>query len=140
MPGPVTWCWWPARVTKPTRKSPEKKSRSAISLWYAPHSACGRVAMRYSEIAVALHARLHGEDRLMQSVSIDSRNVSKDDLFVAIKGERFDGHDFLREVVAKGVAGVMVQQKTALDISQIVIDDTRLGLGRLARLWRDQYD
>ncbi len=96
--------------------------------------------MRYSEIATALHARLYGEDRFMKSVSIDSRNVMQDDLFVAIKGERFDGHDFLGEVVAKGVAGVMVQHKTALDVSQIVIDDTRLGLGRLARLWRDQYD
>jgi UDP-N-acetylmuramoyl-tripeptide--D-alanyl-D-alanine ligase len=96
--------------------------------------------MRYSEIATALHARLYGEDRLMRTVSIDSRNVARDDLFVAIKGERFDGHDFLPEVIAKGVAGVMVQQKTALDVSQIVIDDTRLGLGRLAKLWREQYD
>jgi UDP-N-acetylmuramoyl-tripeptide--D-alanyl-D-alanine ligase len=96
--------------------------------------------MRYSEIATALNARLYGEDRHMQTVSIDSRNVTRDDLFVAIKGERFDGHDFLPEVIAKGVAGVMVQQKTALDVSQIVIDDTRLGLGRLAKLWREQYD
>lgn len=95
--------------------------------------------MKYSEIASALNGRLYGEDRLLQTVSIDSRTVTKDDLFVALKGERFDGHDFLREVAAKGVAGAMVQQRAALDISQIVIDDTRLGLGRLARLWREQY-
>src|SRR5688572_18940676 len=95
--------------------------------------------MKYSEIATALHGQLYGEDRLMHAVSIDSRTVTKDDLFVALKGERFDGHDFLREVAAKGVAGAMVQQKAALDISQIVINDTRLGLGRLAKLWRNQY-
>jgi UDP-N-acetylmuramoyl-tripeptide--D-alanyl-D-alanine ligase len=95
--------------------------------------------MKYSDIATALQGRLYGADRRMHAVSIDSRSVAKDDLFVALKGERFDGHDFLREVAAKGVAGVMVQQKAELDISQIVINDTRLGLGRLAKLWRDQY-
>jgi UDP-N-acetylmuramoyl-tripeptide--D-alanyl-D-alanine ligase len=95
--------------------------------------------MKYSDIATALQGRLYGEDRRMYAVSIDSRSVAKDDLFVALKGERFDGHDFLREVAAKGAAGVMVQQKAELGISQIVIDDTRLGLGRLAKLWRDQY-
>lgn len=95
--------------------------------------------MHYSEIASALSGRLYGEDRLLGTVSIDSRTVAKDDLFVALKGERFDGHDFLREVTAKGAAGVMVQQKATLNIPQIVIDDTRLGLGRLARLWRDQF-
>jgi UDP-N-acetylmuramoyl-tripeptide--D-alanyl-D-alanine ligase len=95
--------------------------------------------MKYSDIATALQGRLYGEDRRMRAVSIDSRSVAKDDLFVALKGERFDGHEFLREVAAKGAAGVMVQQKAELDISQIVIGDTRLGLGQLAKLWRDQY-
>src|SRR5688572_31911847 len=96
--------------------------------------------MKYSEIATALHGQLYGEDGLMQTVSIDSRTVTKDDLFVALKGERFDGHDFLREVAAKGAAGLMVQRRAELDVSQIVIDDTRQGLGRLAGLWRNQYE
>ncbi|HEX5055363.1 MAG TPA: UDP-N-acetylmuramoyl-tripeptide--D-alanyl-D-alanine ligase [Gammaproteobacteria bacterium] len=95
--------------------------------------------MKYSEIASALNGRLFGADRPLQGVSIDSRSVAKDELFVALKGERFNGHDFLREVAGRGASGVMVQQRAELDISQIVIDDTRLGLGRLARLWRDQY-
>jgi UDP-N-acetylmuramoyl-tripeptide--D-alanyl-D-alanine ligase len=95
--------------------------------------------MKYSDIATALNGHLYGEDRPLRTVSIDSRTVTEEDLFVALKGERFDGHDFLREVAARGAAGIMVQQRAALDISQIVIDDTRLGLGRLAALWRDQY-
>src|SRR5690349_3690377 len=103
---------------KPTRKSPARKSRSAIRQWFARYLGYGRMAMKYSEIASALNGRLYGEDRLLRAVSIDSRTVAKDELFVALKGERFDGHDFLREVADRGVSGVMVQRKAALDISQ----------------------
>ncbi|HEY3488162.1 MAG TPA: UDP-N-acetylmuramoyl-tripeptide--D-alanyl-D-alanine ligase, partial [Gammaproteobacteria bacterium] len=95
--------------------------------------------MKYSEIASALQGRLYGADRSLHAVSIDSRTVGKNDLFIALKGERFDGHDFLHDVAGRGAAGIMVQQKAPIDISQIVIDDTHAGLGRLAKLWRDQY-
>ncbi|MBP1682936.1 MAG: murF, partial [Ignavibacteriaceae bacterium] len=44
-------------------------------------------------------------------VSIDSRNIKKNTLFIAIKGERFDGHDFIDEVVKKGAAAVLVSEK-----------------------------
>ena len=61
-------------------------------------------------------------------------------MFFAIKGERFDGHDFLNEVAAKGVAAVVVEQKKAPaplpECAVLVVDDTRAALGRLAAAYR----
>jgi len=48
---------------------------------------------------------------VVKNVCTDSRQAKPGDLFFAIKGERFDGHDFLTEVAAKGVAAVVVEQK-----------------------------
>ena len=51
--------------------------------------------MQLSEAARALHGRTSGSDALFTGVSTDSRSINAGDLFVALRGERFDGHDFL---------------------------------------------
>jgi len=72
-------------------------------------------------------------------VHTDSRTAAPGDLFVALKGERFDAHDFLPEVVARGVAAVLVAHETNAGVTAIVAADTRLALGQLAAGWRRQF-
>ncbi|MEN3363488.1 MAG: UDP-N-acetylmuramoyl-tripeptide--D-alanyl-D-alanine ligase [Burkholderiales bacterium] len=72
-------------------------------------------------------------------VSTDSRNVSSTNLFVALRGERFDAHDFVAEVAAKGVAAVVVERvPEGLTVPALVVPDTRVALGEMARYWRRQ--
>ncbi len=77
----------------------------------------------------------------IELVSIDSRNIKKGSLFIAIKGEKFDGHDFVREVLKKNVSAVMIDQNkyknfSDLELPVITVNDTTKALGDLARMWR----
>lgn len=71
-------------------------------------------------------------------VTIDSRQVSPGALFVAVKGERFDGHDFAQAAVAAGATGLLVARgrAPALDARVIEVDDPVAALGALARAHR----
>jgi len=88
-------------------------------------------------------ARIAGDaTRTFSRVHTDSRTVQPGDLFVALKGERFDAHDFLADVVARGAAAVLVSRPAALDgldVPALVVADTRIGLGELAAGWRRQF-
>lgn len=85
-------------------------------------------------------ARVVGDaSRTFTRVHTDSRTVAPGDLFVALQGERFDAHDFLADVVARGAAAVLVSRETGLDVPAIVVPDTRIGLGELGAGWRRQF-
>ena len=76
-------------------------------------------------------------------VSIDSRNIRKNTLFIAIKGERFDGHDFIDEVIKKGAVAVVVNEKnfkklSEIEIPVITVNDTTKALGDVAKIWRSK--
>lgn len=73
-------------------------------------------------------------------VSTNSKTVEPGNLFVALRGERFDAHEFLAEVVTQGAAAVVVEQvPTAIDIPALVVQDTRHALGQIAQHWRKQF-
>ncbi|MEJ5261219.1 MAG: UDP-N-acetylmuramoyl-tripeptide--D-alanyl-D-alanine ligase [Ignavibacterium sp.] len=79
------------------------------------------------------------------TVSIDSRKIGKNCLFIAIKGERFDGHDFVNEVVKKNAAAVMINKNqlkrfSNLEIPFITVKDTTKSLGDVASVWRDKLN
>lgn len=85
-------------------------------------------------------ARVVGDaSRTFTRVHTDSRTVAPGDLFVALQGERFDAHDFLADVVARGAAAVLVSRETGLDVPAIVVPDTRIGLGELGAGWRRRF-
>ena len=65
--------------------------------------------MRLSEAARAIPAELRGEDRAFDAVSTDTRALLPHALFVALKGERFDGHNFLAQAAERKAAGALVQ-------------------------------
>ncbi len=89
--------------------------------------------MHLANCADAIGAALHGDNVSLNAVSIDSRTLSRGDFYVALKGERFDGHDYIDAAVAGGAAGVMVDAERSLPVPQLVIDDTRRGLGLLGK-------
>ena len=93
-----------------------------------------------SQIAQASAGRLLGADVEVTGVSTDTRAISAGDLFIALRGERFDAHDFL-EVAAVSAAALLVddESKVPAGISAVVVDDTRLALGRLASVWRSRF-
>lgn len=84
-------------------------------------------------------------DLLLRHVRHDSREVEPGDLFVAIVGERHDGHDFIPDALARGARAVMIDRQHApslegLSVPVIVVDDTVAGLQRLASYWRSLFD
>ena len=97
------------------------------------------------ELAAAAHAigALHkGPNTVFDRVTTDSRNLRKGDLFIGIRGERFDGQGFAEQALAAGAAGVMVNSGAQIfspDAPLIEVDDTRLALGRLAAFWRGRF-
>ncbi len=74
-------------------------------------------------------------------VSTNSKTVEPGNLFIALRGERFDAHDFIADVVARGAAAVVVEQLPAgVAVPALVVADTRHALGQIANLWRRRFD
>ena len=94
--------------------------------------------------ARALQAECWGEDKSFERVSTDSRAIMPGDLFIALGGDTFDGHDFVAEVMEKGAAAALVQMDWARKNPQprlplILVENTRLALGHLAAYWRGLF-
>ena len=94
--------------------------------------------LNLQETAQALNAKLQGNPELVFTrVTTDSRDIRAGDLFVALKGERFDAHDFVAQAFAQGAVAVMVER--AMDGDCIIVDDTLQALGVLAGYWRAKH-
>ena len=96
------------------------------------------IPLTLKEIASALGATLIGDDCTISSVTTDSRKVEPDSLFVALKGEKFDGHQFCADVCALGVSALLVSQRQETSVPQLLVEDTRYGLGLLGALVRSR--
>ena len=74
-------------------------------------------------------------------IGTDSRQIEKDELFVALTGERFDAHDFLSGLMKAGAGAALIsdQDKCPKDLAAICVPDTRVGLGALAAAWRTKH-
>ena len=99
--------------------------------------------MTLRQAAVAIGARADG-DVVFEAVATDSRKLPRRALFVALRGEHFDGHDFVATVAAEGAAAAMVDSAWAASaracpIPLLVVADTRAGLGALAAHWRSRF-
>lgn len=92
--------------------------------------------------ALGLRAELAQPDVEYSGVSTDSRSIAEGDLYVALVGERFDGHDFVADAFSKGAAGAVVSRPAAGDPAGRLypVDDTLVALGALAAWRRQQLD
>ena len=90
--------------------------------------------------ASAVEGRLVGNDVNFDRVVTDSRELSGGELFVALKGENFDGHEFVAQAKSSGAVAAMASQELEIDLPTLVVGDTTLSLGRLAAYWRCQFN
>lgn len=85
------------------------------------------------------------KDFYFQGVSIDSRSIREEEIFLAIRGERFDGHDFIPEAIKKGIRCIIKEKNKKLtkpvpkNITVIEVEDTLRALGDLASFQRKKY-
>jgi UDP-N-acetylmuramoyl-tripeptide--D-alanyl-D-alanine ligase len=104
--------------------------------------------MLLSQAAQVLNGQLIGKDVRFHGVSSDSRKLAPGDLFIALRGENFDGYDFVLTAAQAGAAASLINadscEKRSLNIdpghSILLVEDTRLALGQLAAYWRKQFD
>lgn len=99
--------------------------------------------MKLSAIAKHIGATMHGKDMTLPPVAIDSRKLQPGEMFVAIQGENYDGHDYIADAIAKGALAIMAKAIPAAcqtnQITFLEVQDTVSALGQLAALWRQQY-
>ena len=72
-------------------------------------------------------------------IATDTRTIKAGDIFLALTGDNFNGHDYLDIAIEKGAVAAIVSRPVAADIAQLVVDDTRLALGQLAAYRRQQH-
>ncbi|WPU22332.1 UDP-N-acetylmuramoyl-tripeptide--D-alanyl-D-alanine ligase [Cedecea neteri] len=95
-----------------------------------------RVSLK--QLASILNGQLHGADADIIDVTTDTRKLTAGCLFVALKGERFDAHDFAADAVQGGAGALLVNRKLDIDVPQLVVADTRLAFGELGAWVRQQ--
>jgi UDP-N-acetylmuramoyl-tripeptide--D-alanyl-D-alanine ligase len=93
-----------------------------------------------AELARVTGGRLHGRNVAFGPVATDSRTLDSASLFVALTGERHDGHDFVRQAAERGCAGALVARRVKADVPQVVVPDTLAALTAFAGAWRDDFE
>ena len=94
--------------------------------------------LRLSEVALWTHGGLSGKDLMVRGVATDTRQAMPGALFVALKGDNFDGHDFVEKAKEAGAVALLVARPVASELPQVVVTDTLLALGDLASHARAQ--
>ena len=100
--------------------------------------------MLLSQAAQVLGGKIVGQDVMFSAVSSDSRTIASGELFVALQGENFDGSEFVAGAAQSGAVAALVNtagyRGTEPPCPLLLVEDTRLALGRLAAHWRGQFD
>ncbi len=92
------------------------------------------IKLTTQQIAEILNAKLIGNgETVVETTSTDTRQAVENGLFFALKGENFDAHHYLQNAVAQGCVAVVVERECEIDVPQLVVADTRLALGELAK-------
>ena len=101
--------------------------------------------MTVGELARVLSARsvpaeINGDGRVaFSSVSTDSRTLAPGALFVALSGERFDGHDYVARARENGAAAALVEYRVDVDVPQLIVADSKRAFGLAAAYWRSRF-
>ncbi len=89
---------------------------------------------------ISLNAEVHNGDAVFSRVNTDTRTLAAGDLFVALRGENFDAHNFLQQAAEKGVCGFVVEKfDSSISLPQLVVKDSLLALGQIAAMNRDAF-
>jgi len=96
--------------------------------------------MKLSDVANLFNNKIEVPTLAFESVSTDTRTIEPGALFVALRGDNFDGHDYLDLAAEKGAIAALVDCECEATIPLIKTEDTKLALGTLAAHWRQQLD
>ncbi|MEZ9821675.1 UDP-N-acetylmuramoyl-tripeptide--D-alanyl-D-alanine ligase [Shewanella sp. 10N.286.45.A1] len=96
------------------------------------------IRLSLTEIAEHLGGKLLGEDLSIEQVSSDSRAVDGQTLFVALKGDNFDGHSFAASAAENGAMAVLVEHELPLAVSQIIVTNSQRAMGEIGAYVRDK--
>ena len=96
--------------------------------------------MSLSDAARELGTTLSGRDRWFEGLSTDSRSIKSDELYCALRGPTFNGHDYCGDAQRNGAAGALVEQAINANLTTMTVVNTKLALGRLASAWRRKFN
>lgn len=91
--------------------------------------------MRRTLLSLVAHwagGEIHGDDVAIDAISNDTRQLAAGSLYVALRGERFDGHDFAGDAQARGASALLVERLLPLSLPQVLVADAELALARIA--------
>jgi len=97
------------------------------------------IRLMLSDCQSYVEGDLLGDDVELSGFSIDTRTLQPGDLYIAIKGDHFDGHDYCSDAELKGASGLVVQTEIDSGLPQLKVEDTRLALGLLGKMWAQQF-
>jgi UDP-N-acetylmuramoyl-tripeptide--D-alanyl-D-alanine ligase len=95
---------------------------------------------RLAHLAQVVGGRLIGADAGFAGLGNDTRKLQPGELYVALSGARFDGHDFVAQAAQLGAAGALVERELPLPLPQVVVPDALRALQDYATHWRDRFD
>lgn len=95
--------------------------------------------MALQQATEIVHGEMHGDNVSFASISTDSRQLKPGDLYVALQGQRFDGHDFIQQAQEAGAVAALVQSDIITSLPYIKVENTRLALGQLAAARRQAF-
>ncbi|MFT4560820.1 MAG: UDP-N-acetylmuramoyl-tripeptide--D-alanyl-D-alanine ligase [Gammaproteobacteria bacterium] len=98
------------------------------------------IRMLLSEAARELTATHTGQDRWFEGVSTDSRTIKSDELYCALRGPTFNGHDYCRDAQRNGAVGVLAEQAIDANLATLTVANSKLALGQLASAWRRNFN
>ena len=94
---------------------------------------------RMSEFAEICAGKLVGEDCIFTGVSTDTRSLKANDLFIALQGPSFDGHEFIEQAQLLGATGFVVSKDGCEHVPHVRVEDSRKALGAFAASWRRRF-
>lgn len=97
------------------------------------------ISLSLQHVADSLSATLYGEDRVFSGCSTDSRQIQEGQLFVALHGPNFDGHDYLDAAAQGGAVAAMIDTDHRTEMATLKVSNTRIALGDLAHVWRQRF-
>jgi len=98
------------------------------------------ISLKLSELVPTLHGVIVGEEEIeFQGISTDTRQIKPGNLYVALGGKHFDGHDFILQAQQNGAVAAIVDRAVTCALPTLRVADTRKALGDLAKLWRQRF-
>lgn len=96
------------------------------------------ITMSVSKAASVIGSNFNGENVTFTGCSTDSRTIEKGNLFIALKGENYDGHEYVSVAEEKGASALLLETEVSHEVPALKVKNTRKAMGLLARSWREE--